>query len=144
MAHPVSGLPTQRMQDAACECEHVTFDVDTCHCETHAAQASIGRMHSCGSCTEEQPDEERDPGAPQITIPSHPHSRSVGCWPKQYCGIDQDRIGEEELYRCLAENPLAMVPHGTTLEHHLADLILRCACTGSPLTARVFKQCRCK
>ena len=38
-----------------------------------------------------------------------------------------DGIGEEELYRNLAENEGAIVPHGLSLERHLARLIFKCA-----------------
>jgi hypothetical protein len=39
---------------------------------------------------------------------------------------DEDTIGEEELYLYLAENDRAIVPHGITLERHLARIIYRC------------------
>jgi hypothetical protein len=38
---------------------------------------------------------------------------------------EADKIGEEELYRHLAENDEAVVPYGVTLERHLAQIIYR-------------------
>jgi hypothetical protein len=39
----------------------------------------------------------------------------------------RDYIEEEELYRNLAENELAIVPYGVSLERYLAGVIYRCA-----------------
>ena len=38
----------------------------------------------------------------------------------------QDYVEEEELYRSLAENLLAVVPFGVSLERYLAGIIYRC------------------
>jgi hypothetical protein len=36
-----------------------------------------------------------------------------------------DIIEEEELYRSLAENDMALVPYGVSLERHIARIIFR-------------------
>lgn len=45
------------------------------------------------------------------------------------CADSRDSIEEDELYRSLADNELAVVPYGITLEQYLALVIFKCEST---------------
>ena len=68
-------------------------------------------------------------GDPHTDLWRPPFAAAAGALarPGSHGGAAQDGIGEEELYRLLAENDRALVPYGVSLERHLARLIYQCA-----------------
>jgi hypothetical protein len=53
------------------------------------------------------------------------HARSSGSQESTNDSDMMDIIEEEELYRSLAENDMALVPYGVSLERHIARIIFR-------------------